>query len=132
MNEAVAQDGNGGDTQDCAVDRADAAKDAGAAKNDSGNGVEFVSGSGVSFGLSEACGVDDRRKGRDKACEDIGQADSALDRNAGVASAIRRETDGAEGAAKCRSMDEKPDSDENGEENGRLGGYTEEAFLTQK
>jgi hypothetical protein len=132
VNEAVAEDGDGGDTKDGAMDGADATENAGAAKNDSGNGIEFVAGSGVSFGLSKAGGVDNSSKGRDKACEDIGQADSAFDGNSCIASAFRGEADCAEGASESRSVNEDQDNDEDEDENWSLGGNAEEPFLAEE
>jgi hypothetical protein len=132
VNEAIAEDGDGSDTENCAMDGTDATEDAGTAQNDSSNGVEFVAGPGVGFGLSEAGGVDNSSKGRDKAGEDISQADSTFDGNSRVASAFRRETDCAKGAAESCTMDEDEDEDEDENENWRLGGNAEKSFLTEK
>ena len=59
VDEAVVQDGDGGDAEECAMHGADAAEDAGAAEHDGGDGEEFVAGAGIGFGLAEPSGVDD-------------------------------------------------------------------------
>ena len=132
VNEAVAEDGNGGDTKDGAMDRAGATENAGAAKNDSGNGIEFVAGSGVGFGLAKAGSVDDGSQGCDKAREDIGQADSAFDGDAGVTCAFRRKADCAEGTAKRCPVNKDEDDDEDEDENWSLRWNAEESFLAEK
>lgn len=111
---------------------ADAAEDAGAAKNDCGDGVEFVASAGVGFGLAESRGVDDCCQRSDESGENVGQCDTTLDRNASVAGAFRGETNGAEGTAKRGSVDEKPNGSEHDEKNRGLSGNAEETFLAEK
>jgi len=132
VDEAVAEDGDGGDAQDCAMDRTDAAKDAGTAKNDSGNGVKFVAGASVGLGLSEPGSVNDGSDGDNETCKRVGQGSSALDGNACVAGAFGRETNGAKGTAESGSMDEKPNGDEHEKENWRLSGNAKETFLAEE
>src|ERR1051326_6793494 len=128
MDEAIAEDCNRCDAENCAVDRADTAEDARSAKNYSSNGIEFVARAGVGFRLAEARSVNDRGERSDEASEDVCQGNPPFNGNAGVAGAFGRETNRAEATAEGGAMDEDEDEDENW----RLSGNAEKTFLAEE
>jgi len=132
VNQAVAENGDGGDAEDCTVNGANAAKDAGAAEDNRSDGIKFIAGSGVGFGLTDTGRVDDRRESGDEARKDVCQSNSTFDANASVAGTLRREANRAEGASECGSMDEEPDDDQSEKKNWGLSGNAEKTFLAKE
>ena len=62
VNEAIAENSDSGNTQDRSMDGANTTKDACATEDYRRDGVEFVAGASVRFGLAEAGSVNDGSK----------------------------------------------------------------------
>src|SRR5882724_8671307 len=114
------------------MNRAGAAKNTRAAKNDSGDCKKLVTVAGVGLRLTETSGVNNCGNCGNNSGEHISHRDASPDGYSGKPRAFRRKTNRAKRAAKGCAVNQQPEKNCYRDKKRRLSRNAKPAFLSEK